>query len=102
MSLVVNCLGGPGVGKSAFAARIFAELKRPGASCELVTEYPKDLVWEENQRAVRDQLYVFANQVYQQELIRDRVEIIITDSPLLLSAVYNADLTSGTFKQLVL
>jgi hypothetical protein len=102
MSVVVNCLGGPGVGKSVLAAELFIKMKKLGVCCELVTEYPKELVWEENHRAIRDQLYVFATQAYRQELLRDKVDVIVTDSPLLLSCIYNRDQTSPVFKRLVM
>lgn len=102
MSLVVNFFGGPGAGKSTIAAAIFVESKKRGINCELLTEYAKDLVWEENRRGLEDQLYVFANQAYKQELLRRKVDLIITDSPILLSMVYNADQTTETFKKVVL
>ncbi|TCL75314.1 AAA domain-containing protein [Hydrogenispora ethanolica] len=102
MSLVVNFLGGPGTGKSIMAAALYYELQKLGISCGLVPEFPRDLLLEDNMVAIQDQLYVFANQAHRQEILRGKVDVIITDSPLILQAVYNAETTSDTFKALVL
>ena len=46
--LVVNLFAGPGTGKSTAAAQIFQALKWQRFSCELVTEFAKEKVWEES------------------------------------------------------
>ena len=46
--LVVNLFGTPGAGKSTGAAYIFSNLKMRGINAELVTEFAKDMVWEDN------------------------------------------------------
>lgn len=43
---VINLFGGPSAGKSTLAAGVFYNLKCMGINCELITEYPKDKVWE--------------------------------------------------------
>ena len=88
---VVNLFAGPGCGKSTGAAIIFALLKMMGVNAELVTEFAKDKTWEKNFKALDCQPYVFGKQVYRLDRCRDDVEIIITDSPLLLSILYNKD-----------
>ena len=47
-ALVVNLIGGPCSGKSTIAAELFARLKKMGIRCELVTEYIKERIYEEN------------------------------------------------------
>ena len=59
---IINLIGAPGSGKSTTAAGIFYNLKMKGIKCELLTEYAKDRVWEENFMALNDQLYIFAKQ----------------------------------------
>ena len=54
-TLVVNLFGVPGAGKSTGAAYIFAMLKMYGINAELITEYAKDKVWEENTQAFKNQ-----------------------------------------------
>ena len=62
--IVINLFGVPSAGKSTGAAYIFSRLKMAGVNAELVTEFAKDLVWEENTVALGNQLYVFSNQLH--------------------------------------
>lgn len=89
--LVINLVGAPGAGKSTLAAYVFARLKMEGVNCELVTEFAKDKVWERNNTALANQVYTFAKQYYRIYLCADKVDVIITDSPLILSGFYNRD-----------
>lgn len=89
--LVINLVGAPGAGKSTLAAYVFARLKMEGVNCELVTEFAKDKVWERNNTALANQVYTFAKQYYRIYLCADKVDVIITDSPLILSGFYNKD-----------
>lgn len=98
--LVINLFGGPGTGKSTNAAEIFALLKREGINCELVREYAKDKVWEGHPNLLKDQIYVFAKQNRKLHTVADKVDIVITDSPLLLSVIYGQEY-SKTFHDLV-
>ena len=87
--IVINLFGGPGCGKSTGAAYIFAMLKIKGVNCELVTEYAKDKTWEHNTTALGCQEHVFGRQSYRMARCRNDVEVIVTDSPLPLSVLYN-------------
>ena len=90
MTLVVNLYGGPGCGKSTSAAYIFSQLKmRNKVRAELVTEFAKDLTWEERHNALENQPYILGEQYRRMARLVDKVDVIITDSPLMLSAVYN-------------
>lgn len=86
--LIVNLFGGPGSGKSTQAAGLFYKLKVAGINCELVTEKAKDLTWEENIIALSNQMYVTGNQLYRQQRVENKVDIVITDSPVLLGIYY--------------
>lgn len=98
--LVVNLFGAPGSGKSTGAARIFSNLKMKGINVELVTEYAKDKVWEENKAVFNDQLYIFGKQNFRLSRLKDKVDVIVTDSPIFLSILYNKTYTN-TFNKLV-
>lgn len=102
--LLVNLCGAPGAGKSTGAAYIFSKLKMKGINAELVTEYAKDKVWENSTDLIKDQLYVFGNQWHRLNRLKDKVDVVITDSPLLLSLVYNSDkeLFGNDFENLVI
>lgn len=89
--LVVALLGSPGAGKSTLSAYIFAKLKMLGVNCELVTEFAKDKVWEKNDVALENQVYIFAKQYYRIARCADKVDVIVTDSPLALTPLYNKE-----------
>lgn len=90
-TIVVNIFGVPGAGKSTGAAYVFAALKMQGVNAELVTEYAKDKVWEENNEAFKNQAFLFGNQSYRMSRCAGKVDVIVTDSPLPLSILYNND-----------
>lgn len=87
--ILINLFGAPGTGKSTGAAYIFSQLKMRGVNAELVTEFAKDKTWEHNMTALSNQAYVFGKQYYRISRCADQVDVIVTDSPLLLSLVYN-------------
>lgn len=89
---VINLLAGPGSGKSTMAATIFAKLKMMGVNCELVTEFAKDKTWEQNDVALSNQIYVFAKQYFRMDRCSGKVDVLITDSPLIMSPMYNRDM----------
>jgi len=84
---VINLLGGPGCGKSTTASGLFYYMKLKGLKVELVREYVKDAVYEDR-KIFDDQVYIFAKQNRRQAILKNKVDWIITDSPLILSAVY--------------
>jgi len=92
-AMIVNIFGGPGAGKSTLAAVVFAGLKEQQCNCELVTEFAKDLVWSEQK--LDDQIYIFGEQYHRLHVLRDKVDVIVTDSPLLLSSVYGKQVLSS-------
>lgn len=92
---VVNLFGGPGTGKSTNAALTFGKLKVRGISAEYITEFAKDLVWEERHHALGYQPYLSAKQIYRIQRVMDKVPVVITDSPILLSLIYGDELQRG-------
>lgn len=88
MTVYINIFAGPGAGKSTLAADLFATMKRQGRSVELVTEFAKDLVWENRQATLAIQPYVSAKQYRNLARLRGKVSFVITDSPILKDSVY--------------
>lgn len=91
MALIVNLFGAPSSGKSTGAAYVFSRLKMLGVNAELVTEFVKDKVWEDCSEALKNQAYIFGQQYYRISRCADKVDVIITDSPLPFSILYNPD-----------
>lgn len=96
-ALVVNLFGGPGSGKSTTAAEVFVDLKKRGINAELASEYAKDLVWEKRWTAMDYQPYIFAKQAWRIERLMESVDVIVTDSPVLLSIVYGGRGATSAF-----
>lgn len=85
---VIAILGGPGVGKSTIATGLFSKMKQRKISCEYVSEYAKEVTWEETQKLLENQIHVFSEQFRRQYRLINKVEYIITDSPLILNSIY--------------
>lgn len=100
-TLVVNLLGGAGVGKSTLACKTFALLKEKGLDCELVLEYVKDMVYEGRSEIFKCQPYIFGKQLFKIFRINGKVDVIITDRPILLDIVYDEE-DDENFRQYVL
>lgn len=93
--IVVNLFGVPSAGKSTGAAYIFSKLKMNGVNAELITEFAKDKVWENNEEVFKNQAYLFGKQSFRMSRCKDKVDVIVTDSPLPLSIFYNQDEVLG-------
>ena len=85
---VINLYGGPSSGKSTQASGLFYKMKQQGFNVELVNEFAKECVWENNVPMLKDQLWVLAHQHRKLVRLTDKVDYIITDSPVLLSIAY--------------
>lgn len=87
---VINIYGAPFSGKSTLAAGIFHNMKVNSKNCELVSEYAKDLVFENrNDILINAQYYIFAKQLRRlQRLLNHNVEFCVTDAPILHGICY--------------
>lgn len=98
--IVINLYAGPGAGKSTAAAGIFCMLKLHGVNAEYVSEFAKDLTWEERRKTLTNQYYIWGKQYHRMWRLRDEVDVIVTDSPLPLSLLYGK--TCDSFHDTVL
>lgn len=97
-TLVVNLFAGPGAGKTTCAWEIASELKKRGINTEYVPEYAKELVWDENYKALADQEHIFEVQANRINRLIGKVDVVVTNSPILFSEIYGKN-NSNDFKQ---
>lgn len=100
-AIVINLAAGPGCGKSILASDIFSALKRQFIECELSSEYIKRKIREDARKVVQNQIYIFAKQQFQLFGMKDNVQVIITDSPIFFSSVYD-ETKCKDLKQLIM
>jgi nicotinamide riboside kinase len=88
-TLIVNLFGAPCAGKSTIRADVFRCLKQKGINCEEVYEVAKKLSWTKRMGELAVQPYIFGKQLRDMEILDGKVDVIITDSPLVLCEFYN-------------
>lgn len=98
---VINLFGGPGSGKSTTASGLFFEMKLKKIDVELVTEYAKKLTWQKRHNTLKDQFKVTAEQNHRMEILKDQVDFVITDSPIILGMYYSVNYFPDTFPNFV-
>lgn len=93
----INLWGGPGSGKSSTAAELYAGMKRSNLTLpetkrkniELVREYAKEFAWENKSITGYDQLFISIEQLRREVfLLKNGVDLIITDCPAMLGYLY--------------
>ena len=91
-TIIVNILGGPGIGKSTCALQVVAEIKKQGYQAEYVQEVAKELVYagdmEHLNGSLENQAYILSKQKERLDLLVGQVDFVITDSPLPLNLIY--------------
>ena len=97
--LVVNFYAGPGAGKTTSAMELTAALKKAGVNVEYVQEYAKELVLENRTELLVDQQHVTDEQYHRLDRLRNSVDVIVTDSPVLLGIVYGGDKIDDAYRQ---
>jgi hypothetical protein len=88
-TIVINLFGAPNSGKSTTAAGLYYKLKLTGRPTEMVREYAKGLAWEGRIPGQFDQPYIFGKQLKYESMLYGKVDFLVTDSPLLMSAYYD-------------
>ena len=98
---IISLYGGPGCGKSTAAAYLFTKLKLRGASVEMVQEYVKSWIWDGRTIKPLDQLYLFAKQARAEAILLNKVDFVITDSPVLMSSYYATQYGLGPLEKAI-
>jgi len=91
MVVIIQIIAGPGAGKTTVAALLFAKMKlcNPTLRIEYVQEYAKKLVWRRDFEALNDQYQVSRKQYMLFDAMKDEVDVIITDTSLLIGLYHN-------------
>lgn len=90
-TLVINLIGGPCSGKSTVAAELFARLKKMGIKTELVSEYIKDRIYEENKTMPNNQIAIFGMEHYNISNKLGKVEVIVHDGSFINNILYKKE-----------
>lgn len=92
MKKIICLYGGPGSGKSTTCAGLYYKLKLKGFNVEMNREYIKEWVWEDREVKEGDQTYFFSKQARRERIyIKNGLDFIITDSPLILTHFYGLE-----------
>ena len=105
MTIIVNFFGSSGVGKSTLSLELTATLKKLGYNSDYVPEYAKELVYQKNYSLLSKPFSIFSTQKERIDLLVDNnLDLVITDSPLLLSSFYGNvhDYSDEIFEHVVL
>lgn len=91
-TVVVNMFAGPGAGKTTCAWEVASALKKKGLVVEYVSEVAKEYVWDNNLEmlngSVENQRRLFEEQDRRVQRLMGKVEVVVTDSPILLNTIY--------------
>ena len=87
-TLVINLIGGPCSGKSTVAAELFARLKKMGVHCELVSEYIKERIYEENKTMPGNQIPIFGMEHYSIVNKVGKVDCCVHDGSFINNIIY--------------
>lgn len=98
---IINLTGQPSAGKSTLSHGLMYKMKMNLMNVEHVSEFAKDLTWDDNTQALSNQMYVAGEQFQRIERLMGKVEFIITDSPIILSIFYAPDKYPESFKATV-
>ena len=88
---VINFLGAPSYGKSTAAYNLVGIMKEKGYKVDIILEYPKKLIWTGCENLLKDQLHVFSEQNLALTYLKDKLDYVIVDSPLILCYLYAKD-----------
>ena len=89
MTILINFIGQPSSGKTSLSAKLFARLKELELDAEYVYEYVKGWAWEGKKIGKFDQFYIFGKETHNQSKLFNKVDYVISDSPVMLTAFYH-------------
>lgn len=97
MTKLINLLGQPSAGKSTTMADLYTTLKYQEKQVEMVPEWIKRWAYEQKSISKFDQFYIMGKEIYQQSRLFNKVDYIISDSPVFLAGYYHFNRTGDDY-----
>ncbi len=86
---VINIIGGPGCDKSLFSAAIILNLNLRHKTVELIPDFAKSLVWQQDFDALKNQYFIAQQQFRMLELLDGQLQFLVTECSLPQLLYYN-------------
>ncbi|MGI9133023.1 MAG: hypothetical protein ACR2I0_03630 [Rhodoferax sp.] len=86
---VINIIGGPGSDKSLFSAAIVLYLSLQGKTVEVIPDFAKSLVWQQNFEVLKNQYFIAQRQFEMINLLDGQVQFLVTECSLPQIMYYN-------------
>lgn len=86
---VVNLIGGPGCDKSLITSAIILFLKQHNKSVEVIPDFAKSLVWQQNFQVLKNQYFIAQRQFEMLSLFDGQVQYLISECSLPQVLYYN-------------
>lgn len=93
--IVINLFAGAGAGKSTVGLLLAGLLKQSGVDCEYVDEWHKMSVWLNHGNVLEHPEILLANQHQKLWALDGKVQVVVSDCPLLLFAPYAREYIPG-------
>lgn len=91
-TLVINLFAGPSAGKTTAAWEIASTLKKADFSVEYVSEYAKELVYDEKYELldgkIKHEELIMLEKIHRIERLCGKVDFVVTDSPIIQSVSF--------------
>ena len=86
---VINVIGGPGSEKSVITSAIVLYLKLREKTVEVIPDFAKSLVWQQNFEVLKNQYFIAQRQYQMLSLLDGQVQFLITECSLPQVLYYN-------------
>jgi hypothetical protein len=86
---VINVIGGPGCEKSVITSAIVLYLKLREKTVEVIPDFAKSLVWQQNFEVLKNQYFIAQRQFQMLSLLDGQVQFLITECSLPQVLFYN-------------
>jgi len=86
---VINVIGGPGCDKSLITSAIVLYLKLNDKTIEVIPDFAKSLVWQQNFEVLKNQYFIAQRQYEMLSLLDGQIQYLVTECSLPQVLYYN-------------